>query len=93
MANAMRIDVHKATPEELRRLNCASWPIWACGVSKFDYFYDDKETCHVLEGQVTVSAEGQTVSFGPGDIVIFPKGLSCVWDVTQPVRKHYRFGE
>ncbi len=26
-----------------------------------------------------------------GDYVTFPKGLSCVWDVKEPVKKHYNF--
>ena len=25
------------------------------------------------------------------DCVEFPKGLSCVWKVTKPVRNHYEF--
>lgn len=28
---------------------------------------------------------------GRGDLVIFPAGMRCVWDVRVPVRKHYRF--
>ena len=47
---------------------------------------------YLLEGRVTVKAAGQNVTFGKGDLVVFPKGLSCVWEVTSPVRKHYRFG-
>jgi len=33
------------------------------------------------------------VRIGTGDLVTFPKGLSCQWEVRSPVRKHYRFGE
>ena len=87
-----KIDVHKATDQELKSLGCKGWPIWTCDVSKFDYHYDEKETCYILEGKVTVTSGGQSVSFGPGDIVIFPVGLDCVWDVAAPVRKHYKFG-
>ena len=25
------------------------------------------------------------------DFVTFPKGLSCVWDIKESVRKHYNF--
>lgn len=88
----MKIEVHKPTAEELKILGALSWPIWTCGVSTFDWSYSDKETCYILEGQVTVEAGGQSVSFGKGDLVVFPQGLSCVWKVTSPVRKHYRFG-
>ncbi|MDW8311060.1 MAG: cupin domain-containing protein [Verrucomicrobiales bacterium] len=70
----------------------STWPVWTCGVSTFDWTYGARETCYLLEGRVTVEAGGQTVSFGQGDLVVFPQGLSCVWKVTAPVRKHYRFG-
>lgn len=88
----MKIEVRKPTQQELNSLGVSSWPIWTCGVSTFDWHYDEKETCYLLEGRVTVEAEGRSVSFGKGDLVVFPQGLSCVWKVAEPVRKHYRFG-
>jgi uncharacterized cupin superfamily protein len=69
-----------------------SWPTWGCEASEFDWSYDEQETCYVLHGQVTVESPEQTVSFGPGDLVVFPKGLSCKWKVTKAVKKHYQFG-
>ncbi len=68
------------------------WPTWGCEASTFDWTYSDQETCYLLEGRVTVEAAGQSVSFGKGDFVVFPKGLKCIWKVTEPVRKRYRFG-
>jgi uncharacterized cupin superfamily protein len=88
----MRISVRKPTAEELKTLGVFAWPIWTCEPSTFDWTYSEKETCLLLEGQVTVEAEGESVSFGKGDLVVFPKGLSCLWRVAAPVRKHYRFG-
>lgn len=88
----MQIQVRKPTAEELKTLGVESWPTWTCGVSTFDWSYSDVETCYLLEGHVTVESAGQTVSFGKEDLVIFPRGLSCVWKVHAPVRKHYRFG-
>jgi uncharacterized cupin superfamily protein len=35
---------------------------------------------------------GEPVRFGAGDLVVFVAGLSCIWEVHAPVRKHYRFG-
>ena len=35
--------------------------------------------------------EGGKVQSGKGDFVTFPEGLSCVWDIKEPVRKHYNF--
>ena len=79
--------------EELRKLGVAKWPIWTKEVSKFPWHYDEEETCYLLEGEITVTPEGQApVSFGKGDLVTFPTGMSCVWDIRKAVRKHYRLG-
>ena len=66
-------------------------PTWGCEVSEFNWHYDDEEICWLTEGEVTVTYDGGSVSFGAGDYVEFPKGLSCVWNVTKPVMKHYEF--
>lgn len=86
------ITVRKPSQDELDELGVGGWPIWACDCSTFDWHYDQQETCYVLEGQVTVTAGPAQVSFGAGDFVVFPEGLDCVWDVTSPVRKRYKFG-
>ena len=86
------ITVRKPTEQELEAMGARGWPTWGCEPSTFDWHYDDRETCYILEGKVTVKGEGQEVSFGPGDLVVFPQGLDCVWHVEQAVRKHYRFG-
>ena len=87
-----KITVEKPTPETLRRLKVESWGIWECEISRFDWEYDETETCYILEGHVRVTtAEGETVEFGPGDLVVFPRGLKCTWDVSRPVRKHFQF--
>ncbi len=88
----MKIEVRQLKSDEAKRMGVETWPVWTCGVSRFDWSYSERETCYVLEGQVTVEAAGQRVSFGPGDLVTFPQGLDCVWHVTAPIRKHYRFG-
>jgi uncharacterized protein len=90
----MEIRIEKPTPQRLAALGVASWPIWEKEVSTFDWTYDEEETCYLLEGQVRVEPTngGEAVDIGKGDLVTFPAGLSCVWRVTKPVRKHYRFG-
>lgn len=82
--------VRKPSPDEAQQ--CRDWPIWTCDTSQFDWSYDQTETCLILEGQVTVTDQaGASVSFGAGDLVVFPVGLDCTWSVTEPVRKHYNF--
>ena len=74
-------------------LGAREWPIWACEVSEFPWHYDQRETCLLLEGDVTVTPEsGTPVHIKGGDLVEFPAGLRCTWSVHQPVRKPYQFG-
>ncbi len=87
-------DVVVKKPTEEEAAACKGWPIWTCEPNKFDWDYTQSETCLVLEGEVTVSDRpegGESVSFGPGDLVVFPLGLKCIWDVKGAVRKHYNF--
>ncbi|MFP4368673.1 MAG: cupin domain-containing protein [Candidatus Kapaibacterium sp.] len=88
----MKIIVEKLGQKQLDSLNVNSWPVWTKEVSEFDWHYDETEQCYLLDGRVTVkTADGET-NFGKGDFVTFPKGLSCIWKVHEPVRKHYKFG-
>jgi uncharacterized cupin superfamily protein len=92
MASAITVtsNPHAAQP---RSLGVSGWPIWTCRVCTVPWTYDERETCLLLEGDVTVTpAGGQPVRFGAGDLVVFAPGLSCTWEVHAPVRKHYRFG-
>jgi len=88
----MEIKVQKLSQEQLKRIGVFGWPIWEKEVSRFPWSYDSIEECYFLEGKVTVETEdGKNVSFGKGDFVTFPKGLSCTWNIKEPVRKHYNF--
>ena len=87
------IKIEQPNEEKLKALGVTSWPIWEKEESKFDWHYDEQETCYLLEGKVTVTTkDGKSVNFGAGDLVVFPQGLSCVWDIQKAVRKHYNFG-
>ena len=87
----MEILVRKPTDREIAGMKTK--PVWTCEVSEFDWHYDEEETCLIIEGEVCVSYGDKSVSFAAGDYVVFPKGLSCVWKVTKPVRKYYVFGK
>jgi uncharacterized protein len=85
----------ESAPSEGRlvELGVRTWPVWTKEISTFSWRYDEPETCFFLEGDVSVTPDGgRPVRIGKGDLVTFPAGLSCTWDVRKPVRKHYRFG-
>lgn len=68
------------------------WPVWSKEISTFDWTYDQTEECYVLEGEAVVTPTGgEPVTIQEGDFVNFPAGLSCVWEVKSPIRKHYNF--
>jgi uncharacterized cupin superfamily protein len=77
----------------LRELGVTGWPIWEKEASVFPWTYDTEETCYFLKGEVVVTPEsGEPVEMGTGDLVIFPAGMSCTWEIRKEVKKHYRLG-
>ncbi len=88
----MEVKVQKLTREELEKKGVFDWPVWEKETSTFDWQYGDIEECYFLEGDVVVEDKnGNKVNCGKGDFVTFPKGLACVWNIKNPVRKHYNF--
>ena len=86
-----KIVVNKLSEEEIQKRGIKNWPIWEKEISRFDWTYDADEECLILQGRFDVETADGTFSFGPGDFITFPKGLSCVWDIKEPVRKHFNF--
>ena len=79
------------TEQRLKDLGVFTWPIWTKEVSQFPWTYDRQETCFFLEGDVIITPDnGEPVHVGKGDLVTFPMGLSCQWDIRTGVKKHYR---
>ena len=87
----MKISIHKLSEKEIDKKEIRSWPIWSCEISEFDWEYGEQESCFLLEGDVEVKTNFETVNFSHGDYVVFPRGLKCRWKVIKPVRKHYSF--
>ncbi len=86
----MPIIISKPTPDQIKLAE--SWPEWSKEPSEFPYHYDQTETCHILSGRASVkTADGQTVSFGAGDRVVFPQGLDCTWKISEAIKKKYNF--
>lgn len=83
---------HQPSQETLQKLDVFKWGIWQKEVSKFPWTYDTQETCYFLEGDVIVTPDGgQPVKMGKGDLVTFPAGMSCTWEIKRDVKKHFSF--
>ncbi len=87
-----KINIEKPTEKQLKELNVESWPVWEKEKSKFPWFYDEPETCFILEGKANVKTKEETVTFGAGDLVTFPAGLECEWEILEDIRKRYKMG-
>ncbi len=86
------IMVTQPTHKELDNLGIGSWSPWECEKSTFHWQYDQEEWCYLFEGRVKVKTEaGDEVEVKRGDLVKFPKGLKCTWNVCDKVRKVYIF--
>jgi uncharacterized cupin superfamily protein len=90
-----RIEVEREPSEKtLKQRGIFGWPIWTKEVSTFPWTYDSSETCYLLEGEVVVTPDdGDPVEIRKGDLVTFPAGMSCTWEIRRPVRKHYTFDD
>lgn len=78
--------------DQLREMGVRDWPIWEKEASTFPWSYDATETCYLLEGEVVVTPDGgEPVHIQAGDLVTFPVGMDCTWEIRSPVRKHYNF--
>lgn len=84
---------HDPSPKKLDIIGVYDWPIWTREASKFPWTYDQKETCYILEGEIVVTpADGEPLRIVENDFVTFPAGLSCIWEILSPVKKHYKLG-
>lgn len=67
-------------------------PIWSKAVPRFCWHYESSETCYFPEGEVLVTPDGGTPPRrgvkAIGDVFA---GRSCIREIRQAVRKHYRF--
>lgn len=85
------IVVKRPSKNELDELHIEGWSSWVCEPSQFDWEYDSNETAYLYEGKVKVKTGSGEVEIGAGDLVFFPKGLKCRWNVLEKVRKVYNF--
>ncbi len=84
--------VHNPSQMDLDVMGVMQWALWCKEASAFPWHYDCEETCYFIAGRVTVTPEGgEAVTMGQGDLVTFPEGMHCTWEIHEAVEKHYRF--
>lgn len=62
--------------------------MWDCTAGRFNWFYEDDEVAHVLEGSVVIEdAAGVRRRLETGDTYLFPAGSRYQWTVSNYIRK------
>lgn len=70
--------------------------LWACEVGAWQISFagDKDEFFHVLSGRIRITdSDGVSNEFCPGDACVIPGGFTGLFEVLEPVRKHYVFIE
>ncbi|QLG87211.1 cupin domain-containing protein [Chitinibacter bivalviorum] len=88
-----RIQIERAiSQQQQEELGIPRWPIWEKAISTFPWTYDSSETCYLSAGEVIVTPKGgEPVTISAGDLATFPAGMSCTWQITADLKKHYFF--
>jgi uncharacterized cupin superfamily protein len=73
------------------KIETSGWNSWSCEPSTFDWEYGDDETAYVFEGHVFVKTATEEVEIKGGQLVQFPRGMKCTWNVLEPIRKVFTF--
>ena len=77
----------------LSGLKVNGWTEWKKGNSVIPWKYIEDETSFILEGRAIVTPEGGApVEISKGNLVTIPCGMTCVWEIIEPMRKRYRIG-
>ena len=87
----MRRTVDQLEQEELEEMDVYSWPVWEHEEEKFEWYYDKTEKSYIISGEATIISEFESITIKPGDFVVFPAGLECIWDIHSAISKHYSF--
>ena len=53
-----------------------------------DWYYDEKTTCLILEGKAVVDHYGEKIPVEASDLVTFPQGFHCQWEILEIGRSH-----
>ena len=86
------ISITKLSASDIKEKGIMSWDVWEKGKSVFPWIYTTEETSYFLEGRVKVTTlDKKTYTIGSGDLVVFPVGLECTWEIIEPVTKYYTY--
>lgn len=90
IVNKITVEKNPA-PSRLETLGVSKWSTWQKEVSVFPWTFPEQEIAYILDGECVITPTGgAAVTFGKGDLVTFPAGITVNWEVKQPLHKHYQ---
>ena len=64
--------------------------VWTCTPGSFNWDYTWDETIGLVEGEITIAdQDGDSRTYGPGDMIFVPVGTKARWTVHKTVRKFF----
>ena len=64
--------------------------VWECAPCREEFdAYPVHEMMTVISGSVTLSRDGRSETFSAGDTFFIARGTTCVWEITETLRKFY----
>lgn len=66
--------------------------VWSCETGSWRIAFDEgsDEYFHVLQGRIRITGPaGERCEFGPGEACVIPAGYTGLFEVLEPVTKHY----
>ena len=64
--------------------------VWQATPGFWHTTYANYEFVHLIEGSITITPDGgEPQTFGPGDGFVVDAGFKGVWEIKEPVKKHF----
>jgi len=85
----MTIEIVKPTEQQLQMVS--QWPVWQHHPAQFDWDYTQREMFYIVEGRAQLSGPMGEFSLQAGDLVTVPACGQLQWQISEAVKKHYKF--
>jgi uncharacterized protein len=63
---------------------------WECTPGTYRAVYSNFEFAHIMKGRIVITPDGGSpIEVGPGDGFVVEPTFKGVWEIKEPVRKHF----
>lgn len=80
----MAVMIEKATEEQKKSFEGLRERCQQSG--SVEWYFDEKTVCLVTEGKAIMDHYGERIPVEAGDLLTFPQGYRCQWEIVEPFR-------